>query len=439
MAYIKQASENSPKKRLWYGLSLAAFSLSLLSRAWGITLPLTLLVFDVYPLRRLSIRKGSEPSLKALLLEKVPFGVFAAVAALLAILAKSSSMTDPVRHGLFERFMQAAYGLVFYPIKTIAPFGLSPLYLLDETFDAASPPYFAAAFAVVGITAFLWIMRRRWPWAFTGWILYAITVSPLLGLVQSGPQLAADRYTYVSTLPFAALVGAGALRMSNAAMAGSPRHAVGSAARLGTMMVLLLLAALTVNQIRIWQNPITLWSHVARLDPDNYIAFHHLGTHYKDALGAPAEAMPYFNQALEINPDFHAAYYNRAQARERIGDIDGAIEDYTSVIERQPRHERAYNNRGVLRQGKGDLAGALADYHAVLDIDPHSLTAHINFGGLHARQGDLASAEEYYRRALELSPSDWPGAGKLRKLLDKIGKRRDAASQNAESAQIQNK
>jgi hypothetical protein len=44
--------------RTWFGLSLGCFILSLLSKAWGMTLPVVLLVLDVYPLWRWGETRG---------------------------------------------------------------------------------------------------------------------------------------------------------------------------------------------------------------------------------------------------------------------------------------------------------------------------------------------------------------------------------------------
>ena len=51
-------------------------------------------------------------------------------------------------------------------------------------------------------------MRRRWP-AFTAvWLVYAITLAPVLGFFHNGPQAVADRYTYLACLGWALLIGA---------------------------------------------------------------------------------------------------------------------------------------------------------------------------------------------------------------------------------------
>src|SRR5262249_40847843 len=50
VAYVRMAAARDP--RPWYVASLACFVLSLTAKAWGMTLPLVLLLLDVYPLRR---------------------------------------------------------------------------------------------------------------------------------------------------------------------------------------------------------------------------------------------------------------------------------------------------------------------------------------------------------------------------------------------------
>src|SRR3989454_9033062 len=131
-----------------YTLSLHdALPISLLSKAWGITLPLILLVLDVHPLRRLRCGGG----LRTVLAEKVPYFVLALGGAALAHLA--SSQVPPRRklaqEGVVARAAQAAYRPVFYLWKTLVPVALSPAYLLEQTVRPSEPPYVLSA-AVVG-------------------------------------------------------------------------------------------------------------------------------------------------------------------------------------------------------------------------------------------------------------------------------------------------
>jgi tetratricopeptide (TPR) repeat protein len=53
---------------------------------------------------------------------------------------------------------------------------------------------------------------------------------------------------------------------------------------------------------------------------------------------------------------------NRGLAKQRKGDLDGAIADYTKAIELKPDLAVAYVNRGNAKQAKSDLDGAIADF-----------------------------------------------------------------------------
>src|SRR2546425_13220978 len=102
--------------RAWWLAAVGCFALSLLSKAWGVTLPLVLLVLDVHPLRHL----GRGGGLRTVLAEKVPYFVLALGGAALAHLASSQvpARRTLSQEGVVARAAQAAYGLVFYPWET---------------------------------------------------------------------------------------------------------------------------------------------------------------------------------------------------------------------------------------------------------------------------------------------------------------------------------
>jgi hypothetical protein len=61
LAYLRDAEvsvERSVRLRRWYWVSLGCFILALLSKAITVTLPVVLIVLDVYPLRRLGRAAG---------------------------------------------------------------------------------------------------------------------------------------------------------------------------------------------------------------------------------------------------------------------------------------------------------------------------------------------------------------------------------------------
>ncbi len=86
--------------------------------------------------------------------------------------------------------------------------------------------------------------------------------------------------------------------------------------------------------------------------------------------GAYDAAIEAYDQALALNPDYIAAYYNRGVAYARIGVLDGAIADFTHVIELDPDQIQAYRQRGLVFARKGEFDRAISDYDAVLRSSP---------------------------------------------------------------------
>src|SRR5207249_1265390 len=101
--------------------------------------------------------------------------------------------------------------LSFYPEKMVAPLNLSPLYMLPAKVNPWETPFVLSYGVVVGLTAIVLALRRRVPGVPAAWVAYIVVLLPVLGIFQSGPQIAADRYTYLAGLGWATLAGAGVL------------------------------------------------------------------------------------------------------------------------------------------------------------------------------------------------------------------------------------
>jgi tetratricopeptide (TPR) repeat protein len=418
IGYLKMvAAENIVHRWLWYLAVLASAVFSALCRAWTITLPVVLIILDVYPLARYRRRNAQGAGATTLLLEKLPLVLLSLITAYLAILAKSGSMKASADHTLPERLMQAAYGLLFYPVKTIVPVNLSPLYLLDHGFDAFAPLYVLSTIVVIVGTILLLRNRRRWPWALCVWCVYGVMISPQLGLVQSGPQLTADRYSYIATMPFFVLIGAGmSAALDHWRRRPFPRpHLI--AIRLGLLFTLLSAAAASYTQTWVWESDYTLWSHAAAHDSGNYVAYNNLGNYLKDNTRRYQAAMDCYDRAIQLNPNLSEAYYNRALLKEIIGDTQGAITDYTDVIKRDKGDDRPLNNRGLLKQAEGDLNSAIEDFNGAIAVNPNAYNAYANRGLVHTLRGQPALARRDFRTALETAPDKWPQRALVEKMI----------------------
>ena len=384
-------------KKTWLVASLGCFLCSLLSKAWGITLPAVLLLLDAWPLRRFADRTPG--SRARVVLEKVPFALLALAGAAAAFAAQRQipAMRTLAEQGPIARAAQAAWGLCFYVGKTVFPVGLSPLYLLELKVDPFRPGYVAAMVVVASVTGAVLLARRRWPWACVAWLAYAVIASPVLGVAQTGPQSAADRYTYLACLPWAALLAAGLAHAFDASAA------VRRVTLAGSVAVLVVLAGLSVRQEGVWRDSRALWEQAVRLDASNWVAWTNRGW-ARHLEGDDDGAMRDYETALRISPTYFKALNNRGYTRQIRGDLAGAAADYEAVLATYPGYSDAWYNRGTVRQAIGDMRGAIDDYSQAIRFSPEDPRPLNNRGGIRQALGDLDGAVADYAAALEAAP-----------------------------------
>ena len=111
-----------------------------------------------------------------------------------------------------------------------------------------------------------------------------------------------------------------------------------------------------------------------------------------------------FTRAIELNPKDDAPYYNRAQAKWLKKDAAGAIADYTRAIELGSTNPAAYNNRGNARAENNDRDGAIADYTRAIELKPDYARAYHNRGVTKKEKGDATGAEADFKAAEKLDP-----------------------------------
>jgi hypothetical protein len=194
---------------------------------------------------------------------------------------------------LGSRALVAAYGLAFYLVKTVLPVGLSPLYAYVTSVSWMLLAGLAMAVMVVVAR------RRQWPAVAAAGVVYVALILPTLGFFAVGPQPVADRYSYLPCLGWA-LVAGGAVAWP---WVGARVMQVGvRMARVAAAAALVLLLTLTMQQVRVWRDSVTLWSRAVALEPDNRFARINLGGAYA-AAGRVPEAIDQYRQVLKLSPD----------------------------------------------------------------------------------------------------------------------------------------
>src|SRR6059036_3302078 len=407
LMYLR-AREREERGRGWYWLSVAAFVLALLSKSMVVNLPIVLLILDVYPLRRLGGAVGwwSAPA-RRVYVEKIPFVLLAAAASAVALMAQLShdTMVSVVQLSGLGRLAVSMYGVSFYLWKTVAPVNLSPLYELPPTVNPWAPPFLLSYGLVLAITGIVLAFRRRVPGLPAVWVAYIVVLLPVLGIFQSGPQIAADRYTYLAGLGWAILGGAGLLscwRSSRRSKTGTPATWLLTGI---AFCVVVGLGVLTWNQVHVWHDSEKLWSHAVAIDPGSAVGQYSRGLVLAQQ-GKLTEAMEHYQTALRINPDYADAHNNVGAVLADQGRLAEAIEHYREALRLKPDYADAHYNWGNALTQQGKPAEAIEHYRQALRIKPDDALSHTNWGVELAQQGKLAEAIDHFREALRIKPDD---------------------------------
>ena len=409
--------------RRFLGLSIGCFVLSLLAKATGMTLPVVLLMLDVYPLRRL--RRGSRAGLNlSVVLEKLVFLLPAAVVAGLAVRAQSQAgaLWSASGHPFSLRIAQGFQGLMFYPLKTLCPTGLVPLY--EQRPDAAvlDAANVIGAMAVVLLTAAAWALRRRVPAVLAVWASYIVLISPMLGLAQSGPQVIADRYSYMACIPFALLIGGG-VSLLWARLDGAQRWCRGAMA-VGMIGVCVLLVSLSRTQVQMWRNPFTLWTTTLARAPETPTAHANLAVTYYNR-GEFDSARQHALATLDRLPGNRSAHVTLAKASLHLADPQTAERSFRIALEmanalgRSGVTSSAGLAESLMRQGRYTEAESL--YRSIIQLEPKQGAWHVNLAAIFTAQDRRDEAVTSLARAIKVDPGYYPAYLRLATLQTRAG------------------
>ncbi len=99
------------------------------------------------------------------------------------------------------------------------------------------------------------------------------------------------------------------------------------------------------------------------------------------------EAVIDYSRAIELDPKYAVAYYNRGNAYHNKQQYEQAIADYSRAIELDPTYALAYINRGYAYYNKQQYEQAMRDYTRALELDPNNTWVRDNKARLEKKMG----------------------------------------------------
>ncbi len=425
-----RASAQRPRARVWYGATLFAFVLALMSKPMAVTLPFVLLLLDFWPLRRLQLQplNAGLKKVPRLLAEKIPFLILSAIACGLTMAAQEPAIVSTAGLPILQRAAHMLLAYQHYLGAMLVPRNLAVFYPYETVISTTE--VLLAGLLLVAVTLVAVRGMRRCPYLILGWLWFLGTLVPVIGLVQVGDQAWADRYTYLTLIgPFVALV------WGAAELWGNHRRAL---LVIATVVGMAMLVG-TTRQLQHWKNTWTLFEHTAKVTRNNQMAVTLLGSELARE-GRYEEAIEYYRTALRYKPRYPEAHFYLGIALDKLGKLDEAIDEYKqalafkpaqeethillglaltkqqrydeaaacylAALKRNPESARTHNNLARLYHTQGQLDAAIEHYFAALEADPHLAQAHNNLGILLLQKGRLAEGSAQLREALRLNPEN---------------------------------
>lgn len=420
-------------------LGIVFWVLSLMAKGTAVTLPVLLLLADIWPLNRWRPTDGWRKAFR-LAIEKIP--LFAISAAFSAVTVWAQNLGGAVgtveQYPIAVRLANAAISYIRYLYMTFWPMRLAAFYPHPGT--RISYPAAGASFAaILVVSAWAWRQAARRPYWPFGWFFYLISLLPMIGIVQVGGQALADRFTYVPLIGvFAALIWTGGDVWSRLAQRLPARAQAPWVIRMPRFVFGVVLAWLgwrAYQQSWVWKDTLTLFHHTLAVTTNNAYPHYNLGAEYF-AQGHLDQAAWHFEKAAEINKKDYEALFNLGNIRRLQGHSEEAVKAYRRGLQQAPAWAPLWNNLGLALIDLGRTNEAIAAFGQALECDAHHAEAAGNLGSLYLHAQRHEDAARAFREGLLRTPTNASFHCGLARALAALGRTDEARDHFAESVRL---
>jgi hypothetical protein len=346
-----------------YGLTLLFFILSLFTKSMAVTLPVVLILFDIYKKQKFDSRA---------LFEKLPFFALSVVFGIVAIAASRSlgHITELNQDfSIIDRLFLLSYGVWFYLRMLVAPLNLSAIYSYPFKVDGMLPLEYYLSLAFILLIVFLmFVWKDKSKVLFSGLFFFLITIAPVLPFYWSRIFIVGERYSYLTYIGLFWILGEVALYIyySRENIIKKLKPAFGAVAA----ALLIFLAVTTFSRQKEWKSTFVLLTDVVDGQTEKWdiaSGFFYRGN-FLEMVGQTQNALTDYNLAIKYNPDYTLAYNNRGIIYGMQGKFDKALENFNKTIELDPEYSNAWHNRGLAYYQLNQPDSACADWRKAREL-----------------------------------------------------------------------
>jgi len=404
LCYIKHRTST---ETYWLPLSVVIYFLSLMSKSMAVTLPVVLMILDIYPLRRLKPGASFRELIQILFKDKLTFIILALVVSIITLITQRQGIQGTEYLSLESRIINACMSLILYVYHYFSPYNLSSFYPYHSW--STNPVAFSLipVISIVVFTVFLlYLVKRKIIFPIITWIYFVVTLLPVIGLVKVGSQSAADRYTYLPLLSFF-IASAGGLSI---VIFQAKKFLVYRIITVTTVILVMASAfAFTYKQNTTWRNDETLWSRPIEQYPGlAERAYRGLGAYYL-AEGRLEKARSMYIKALAIQPDNLITLEELGKTHLYSGNEKLVIHYFSRIVQLYPDLPFGYTLLGDYYYTKQNMKMAKTLYNQAFQTAPNTPGTLKRKALVDYLDNDLNSAKQKIDYLLIIAPDDIGG------------------------------
>ncbi|MBP9854060.1 MAG: tetratricopeptide repeat protein [Candidatus Omnitrophica bacterium] len=362
------------EKMLNHVMMAVMYILGILSRENALMVPVFILVYHAAIRLKINWR---------------PMIIYASIAAFYIYLRVKEviggmGLDEPVKTSILERIPGFFVAYLSYLKLMILPFNLHMEYL-RPLFYMSDPRAIAGGILFL-ITILVAYFGKKNKLVIFGLLWFLVGLFPVANVFVVVNAYMAEHWLYIPSMGLF-LVMAGAITKLS-----SKNEMLRSALFVFVLLLGTFYGYLTYQQNKTWLNQIDFYERTRKFAPDSARLHADLGEAYY-RVGRVEDSRDSTIRAIQLRPNYYAAWSNLGTIYVRLGEIDKAIEAYQNSLKISPGYFNAHFNLANIYKDQEKFDEAITHYEQALKYKPSLAMAYNNLAICYNQKGNLEKAK----------------------------------------------
>ena len=365
--------------------ALILFFCALLSKEIAVTIPVMLLLYELYSKKKIEV--------KNYVFFALVLGVYLGIR-YLVLHGLSSSNQAGILAG---QDIWARTGTVIYVIGLYLKLLFAPFYLTADYSDYALPTSLLNFKVLLSLTAILILLGIAWKHREKKWILtfgilwFFITILPVSNIISIGALLG-ERFMYLPSVAFALIISALFVYWDNIFAR--------SFLAVACTIICIVFGIYTFSRNFDWKDGFTLFAAAEKNQPNNPRVNYFMGLK-AEADKDIAKAIKYYELSVKEfptnnwKPDSNTINNMKAKIKELGGTAVSKVETEAAVL----------YNAGLKLYKEKKYDQSLEKLKKAVELNKLHADAYVVIGGIYVERKDPKNAIEYFEKALKINPN----------------------------------